>query len=127
MIDANKNNEPLDLSYLREMSGDSPEFIIEMIDLFKSQTPIYMAELADAIGQQDWGKIASSAHKMKPTFTYVGRDDVKDHLQDIEAGARDKVDMQKLASAFEEVRLFINTLYAQLDDARAELQKQITP
>ncbi|RYE58410.1 MAG: Hpt domain-containing protein [Sphingobacteriales bacterium] len=125
MIDVNKNNEPLDLTYLKEMAGDSPEFIIEMIDLFKSQTPIYLSELEDAISQKDWDKIASSAHKMKPTFTYVGREDVKNHLQEMEQGGRDKSDMQQLASAFEEIRLFINTLYAQLDDAKANLQKQL--
>jgi HPt (histidine-containing phosphotransfer) domain-containing protein len=125
MINVNKNSEPLDLSYLKEMSGDSPEFIIEMIDLFKSQTPIYMSELEDAIAQKDWDKIAASAHKMKPTFTYVGREDVKDHLQDIEKGARDQTDMQQLADGFEEVRTFIGTLYAQLDDAKADLQKRL--
>jgi HPt (histidine-containing phosphotransfer) domain-containing protein len=125
MINPNKNSEPLDLSYLREMSGDSPEFIIEMIDLFKSQTPIYLSELEDAIAQKDWDKVASSAHKMKPTFTYVGREDVKDHLQGIEQGARDKSDMQGLAAAFEEVRLFMGTLYAQLDDAKADYQKKL--
>lgn len=125
MIDTNKNSEPLDLSYLREMSGDSPEFIIEMIDLFKSQTPIYMSELEDAIAQKSWEKIAASAHKMKPTFTYVGREDVKDHMQEIEQGARDQSDMQQLASAFEEVRLFIGSLYKQLDETKTELQKQL--
>jgi HPt (histidine-containing phosphotransfer) domain-containing protein len=125
MIDVNKNTEPLDLTYLKEMAGDSPEFIIEMIDLFKTQTPIYLSELEDAISQKDWEKIASSAHKMKPTFTYVGREDVKNHLQEMEQGGRDKTDMQQLADAFEEIRLFINTLYAQLDDAKADLQKQL--
>jgi HPt (histidine-containing phosphotransfer) domain-containing protein len=125
MIDVNKNTEPLDLTYLKEMAGDSPEFIIEMIDLFKSQTPIYLSELEDAISQKDWDKIASSAHKMKPTFTYVGREDVKNHLQEMEQGGRDKSDMQQLAGAYEEIRLFINTLYAQLDDAKADLQKQL--
>jgi HPt (histidine-containing phosphotransfer) domain-containing protein len=125
MIDVNKNTEPLDLTYLKEMAGDSPEFIIEMIDLFKSQTPIYLSELEDAISQKDWDKIASSAHKMKPTFTYVGREDVKNHLQEMEQGGRDKSDIQQLANAYEEIRLFINTLYAQLDDAKVDLQKQL--
>ncbi|PTT02416.1 histidine phosphotransferase, partial [Pedobacter sp. HMWF019] len=41
MIDLKKNNLPLDLSYLKDMSGDSAEFMIEMIDMFKQQTPIY--------------------------------------------------------------------------------------
>ena len=34
MIDENKNEQPLDLSYLREMSGDSADFMIEMLETF---------------------------------------------------------------------------------------------
>jgi transcription termination factor Rho len=45
MIDENKNNQPLDLSYLREMSGDSADFMIEMLDVFQKQTPIYIDDL----------------------------------------------------------------------------------
>jgi transcription termination factor Rho len=45
MINLEKNNLPLDLSYLKDMSGDSAEFMIEMIDMFKQQTPIYMADM----------------------------------------------------------------------------------
>ena len=123
MINLNKNNEPLDLSYLREMSGDSPEFIIEMIDLFKVQTPLYMAELEQAITEQEWDKVAASAHKIKPTFTYVGRDDAKEHMQDMEQNAREKMNVKQLAYDFDEVKQFTAVLYQQLDQAKAEFQK----
>ncbi|MES2829981.1 MAG: Hpt domain-containing protein [Bacteroidota bacterium] len=125
MINVSKNSEPLDLSYLREMSGDSPEFIIEMIDLFKSQTPIYMDELKTAIADQDWDKVAACAHKIKPTFTYVGREDAKDHMQDMEQNAREKINTQQLAGDYQEVNDFTSLLYQQLDLAKADLQKLI--
>jgi len=83
MIDSQKNNEPLDLSYLKDMSGDSAEFIIEMLDMFKAQTPIYMTELEQALADKDWSKVSAAAHKIKPTFSYVGREDAKDHMQKI--------------------------------------------
>lgn len=126
MIDPKKNNEPLDLSYLREMSGDSAEFMIEMLDAFKTQTPIYLAELEQAVQAQDWKKTSECAHKMKPTFYYVGREDVRDHMQDMERNTREMIGIDEIPTAFEEARAFINeVLYRQLDEARAELEKQL--
>ena len=122
MIDPNKNNEPLDLSYLREMSGDNAEFIIEMIDVFKEQTPIYMADLADAVSKQDWVRVSGCAHKIKPTFAYLGREDAKQHMQEMEQAAREgNVDGVAIASAYTEIAAFMDVLYRQLEDARAKL------
>ena len=125
MIDLNKNNEPLDLSYLREMSGDSAEFIIEMIDLFKSQTPVYIAELQQAINDKEWSKAAGFAHKIKPTFVYVGREDAKTHMQLMEDNASSLKDLETLPKACSELTDFVDVLYGQLDKARAELEKQL--
>lgn len=123
MINVSKNDEPLDLSYLKEMSGDSPEFIIEMIDLFKTQTPLYIAELENAIVSEDWDRVAASSHKIKPTFTYVGREDAKEHMQEMEQNAREKMNVKQLPADFNEVKEFTAVLYQQLDNAKADLQK----
>ena len=122
MIDHSKNNKPLDLSYLREMTGDNTEFIIEMIDVFKEQTPLYIAELQHALDAKDWASVASCAHKIKPTFAYLGREDAKDHMQLIEHGARGaSVDEAFLNNACKEVINFIDVLYVQLDKTKADL------
>lgn len=124
MIDNTKNDKPLDLSYLKEMTGDSTEFIIEMIDVFKEQTPIYMIELQQALEAKDWTALSNCAHKIKPTFAYLGRGDAKDHMQMIEHAARSSnVDEAAVAKACAEVISFTEVLYVQLDKARAELSK----
>ena len=125
MLNLEKNNHPLDLSYLSEMSGDSPEFMIEMIDMFKQQTPIYLEDLKNAIEAQDWSRTASCAHKMKPTFAYVGRDDAKEHMQWIEHHARDQQELAKIPGKFDEVNEFVKVLYKQLDDAKAVLSERL--
>ena len=125
MIDAEKNNSPLDLSYLRDMSGDSAEFMIEMIDMFKAQTPLYIADLEHAILAEDWEKAAGHAHKIKPTLSYVGREDARGHLQQIETNARDKSDVALIPQAFAELKDFIQILYRQLDEAKAELETRL--
>lgn len=125
MIDIEKNNSPLDLSYLRDMSGDSAEFMIEMIDMFKLQTPLYIADLEASIAAADWEKAAGHAHKIKPTLSYVGREDARGHLQLIENSARELKDVADLPQAFQEFQDFATVLYRQLDEARAELEKRL--
>ncbi|MES2653213.1 MAG: Hpt domain-containing protein [Bacteroidota bacterium] len=123
MIDQNKNNQPLDLSYLREMSGDSSDFMIEMLDAFQKQTPIYMADLENAIIAEDWKATSEAAHKIKPTFYYVGREDARDHMQIMERNARELIDLQNIPEDFAHAKRFVEILYKQLEEAKAELLK----
>ena len=125
MIDHNKNNEPLDLSYLSDMSGGSAEFMIEMLVVFQTQTPLYMDELEQAVLAKDWKKTAESAHKIKPTFYYVGRPDVRDHMQEMETNARELQNVDNIANTFAETKAFVEILYQQLEDAKRELEKAI--
>jgi HPt (histidine-containing phosphotransfer) domain-containing protein len=125
MIDPIKNNEPLDLSYLRDRSGDSAEFIIEILDLFKAQTPAYVADLGKAIADKDWARASSCAHKIKPTFAYVGRNDAREHMQMMERNARELNHVEDLPKAFSEVCDFVEILYKQLDQSKAELEKRL--
>ncbi|MET3115296.1 HPt (histidine-containing phosphotransfer) domain-containing protein [Pedobacter sp. CG_S7] len=127
MFNVEKNKTPLDLSYLSDMSGDSPEFMVEMIDMFKQQTPLYIADLKQAISDGDWSKVSSCAHKIKPTFAYVGREDARDHMQVMEHDARDLKNLEELIVKFEEINEFMKVLNKQLDEARAELEKRIEP
>jgi len=123
MIDKSRNNQPLDLSYLREMSGDSSDFMIEMLDAFLKQTPIYLADLERAILAEDWKATAECAHKIKPTFYYIGREDVKEHMQTMERNARELRNIEHIPADFNEVKIFVEILYRQLLEAKAALQK----
>lgn len=123
MIDENKNNQPLDLSYLQEMSGDSTDFMIEMLEAFQKQTPIYMDDLEKAVDARDWKATSECAHKMKPTFFYIGRVDVRDHMQEIETNARELRDVETIPGAFKKAKEFVPILYQQLAEAKAELEK----
>ena len=125
MINPNKNNQPLDLSYLSDMSGNSAEFTIEMVEAFQKQTPLYIEQLENAINAEDWKAASECAHKIKPTFYYVGREDARDHMQEIERNTREMKDIELIPAAFHEVKTFVAILYRQLEEAKAELQKKL--
>jgi HPt (histidine-containing phosphotransfer) domain-containing protein len=123
MIDNNINNQPLDLAYLREMSGDSTDFILEMLEAFQMQTPIYMADLEKAIADQNWKSTSEFSHKIKPTFHYVGRDDLKELMQTIERSSREGVNIEQIPDHFATAKRLVARLYEQLEEAKAGLLK----
>lgn len=122
MNNTNEIENPLDLSFLKKMSGNSPKFILTMIDLFISQTPVLLLAVEDAISHQDWDRIASTVHKIKTSFSYLGRADITENLKNIEQQAIEHMDMKTLSMCFEEAKLPIAILTAQLLEYKSKFQ-----
>lgn len=125
MIDPAKSKEDLDLSYLKEMSGDSAEFMIEMLDTLVEQIPVYLEDLQKAVDAEDWKSASEFAHKVKPTFYYVGREDIRDYVQLIERNAKEGIDVHNIPQALAEIKQELKTILEQVGKAKAELQQQL--
>ncbi len=125
MISLTKSKEDLDLSYLKEMSGDSAEFMIEMLDTLVEQIPLYIEDLQKAVDAEDWKAVSEFAHKVKPTFYYVGREDVRDYVQVIECNAKEGVDVTIIPSVLAEIKAELTVILAQVAKSRAELAQQL--
>lgn len=125
MIDPAKSSTDLDLSYLREMSGDSIEFMIEMLDTMAEQIPIYLTDLQNAVDEKNWKMAAEFAHKVKPTFYYVGREDMRDYMQVIERNAKELVSLENIPAALAEIRQETTHLMEQVARSKADLQSQL--
>lgn len=117
-----RDNRPLDLSYLTEMVGDDPVFMIEIFDTFIEQTPFYVAELEDALSKKDWKRVAHAAHKIKPTFSYIGRTDVKELVQIIETDANKQENVEAIPLKVEQLHQIIDDIYSQLSNAIVEVK-----
>ncbi|MDQ8005848.1 MAG: Hpt domain-containing protein [Pedobacter sp.] len=125
MINPAKSKEDLDLSYLREMSGDSAEFMIEMLDTLVEQIPVYLDDLQRAVDAKEWKAASEFAHKVKPTFYYVGREDIRDYMQVIERNAKEEVDVDSIPSALAEIKTELNVILQQVAKSKAELEAQL--
>lgn len=100
----------LDLSYLENMSGGDNGMIAEMIELFLKETPIHLDNLKTANEDQNWSKVASEAHKVKPIMLYVGLSDLNLVCKKLEDNAKTEQDAElsnelilKLVEGYEEV------------------------
>ncbi len=113
----------VDLSYLRDVSSGSNEFMVEMIDLFLQQTPVYFEQLDQFIRDKNWTKVADIAHKIKPTLSFMGADAAKDDMAEIESNARNLKNLDKIAPAFKILNDLSTELFAKLNEIKSELGK----
>ena len=111
----------LDLTYLRDVSSGSNEFMIEMIELFLDQTPEYFANLEKVIVEENWSKVADIAHKIKPTLAFMGADAAKESMGEIEINARNLTNIETIAPAFKALNDFSKILFNKLKEVREEL------
>lgn len=61
----NPSNQPFDLVELSDRCLGDPDFISEMLNLFRNQTPPTLVRLQQAVTSGDVGQASSAAHRLK--------------------------------------------------------------
>ncbi len=111
----------ISLAYLKDIADGSQEFMVEMIDIFLHQTPAYLAELEKSIENKDWSTVAEIAHKVRPTFTFIGVDQLTEIMASIEQKARSGEDLSTISKEFNEVKPLLRRVFEKLAELRKEL------
>lgn len=120
--DLDPANLKIDLTYLNDIAGGDAEFMIDMIDIFIDQTPVYVEQLIAAISEKDWKMVGDIAHKIKPTLAFMGVDNAKDKMAEIEHNARAETNLDSIGEEFAEIKTLCENLYIGLEKVKAELQ-----
>ena len=82
--------EKVDLTYIKSISADNKELLIEMIDIFKSQVTEFIDEINKCLQGNDWMALSRIAHKAKSSATIVGLDDLSKNLKSLELDAKEE-------------------------------------
>ncbi len=123
MSESSKPQFNIDLSYLRDVSSGSDEFMVEMIELFLDQTPAYFEQLNQLIGEENWSKVAEIAHKIKPTLSFMGADAARESMANIETNARNLTNTETIMPAFKSLYDFSGDLFIKLAEVKKELEQ----
>lgn len=93
-----KSNEKLllDLNYLRELSGNSTKFILDMVTAFCNDMPEIVEELFQCIENADYVRISELAHKSKSMASYMGSEGLRKVFLEIEDLSESKGDLKEL-------------------------------
>lgn len=111
----NMNFEQADLTYLMDLSNGNTQLIREILELFIKQTPADMDLLSIHIGQEDWEKAFKQAHHIKPTLAYVGANQLRKELQEIEDAAKHRQNLDSIATKLSTMLPRLDVLYGELN------------
>lgn len=84
----------IDLSYLEDLTDGDNEVMIEMITLLIEETPKHLDTIKQAQDEEDWPKLRSEAHKIKPMFLYVGLNELNEICKELEDNANNKTNLE---------------------------------
>jgi len=104
----------IDLSYLEEVTGGSEEIIKEMLELFLMDTPAQISLIMKNCERKNWDVVRAEAHKLKPSFLYVGLSEAHKKLGELEANARNRVDLENMSEKINFVDSCFKEVYSEL-------------
>ncbi|MGB4971713.1 MAG: response regulator [Cyclobacteriaceae bacterium] len=70
-------NSSGDDQYLRSIIGDNPDRINAIRDFFLTEVPPALITIAELLQKKDFTGVKKLVHKIRPAYTYVGRDDIQ--------------------------------------------------
>jgi CheY-like chemotaxis protein len=100
IVQADKSYYNLD--YLKEVSGNNQDFILEMVQTFITTLPQTLLELKDASTVENWDTLSRLAHQIKPSFTLMGLEFLRSKVAKIEESARTRTKLESLPNVVED-------------------------
>jgi HPt (histidine-containing phosphotransfer) domain-containing protein len=105
-----------DLSYLKNMSGDNPDIIKEMIGIFIDQAEEYIRDMQKNLQDKNYDAIGKLAHKAKSSISIMGMNDLAADMKTLELLAKEEKEKESYPD-------FINKFVSQTQQAIAELKE----
>lgn len=110
----------IDLSNLYAIAGGDDMFVMALLGKMVKQLPVSFEDMDRTCSEEDWQGLKSAAHKAKSTFAYLGLEDMKNRLKDIEHNAMDGTNLGGLPNQVEEALVVGNEILGKL---KLELSK----
>lgn len=106
----------INLSYLKQIADGNDTFIIEMIEMFLNKTPEAIAEMNASLKSQNWEALRQTAHRIKPSFAYIGLSGTQSVLGEIEKLSEEANQPEKVMALMTEVDTVCQSIFSQLQN-----------
>lgn len=88
--------EKPDLSYLMLLMDNNTEIVLEVLEIFKLQTPNDIHNLEMHTRNNDWQMLSKSAHKLKSSVGNLGMNQLKEWFLFIEINGKKETNLNRL-------------------------------
>ena len=107
-----------DLTYLKDLSGNSAKFIYDMINSFISDMPEFLELMSFNANRKEFDKLAAVAHKSKSLAIYLGCKELRQILIEIEEQALTVKDQEKIQRILTDAHTLTDTIIAELKEVK---------
>jgi PAS domain S-box-containing protein len=117
--DAMNSQKLYDLSLLEGL--DDKDSLLDVLNLFLENTPAQMTELAELSKKEEWDALYQLAHKLKGALAMLQATHISELLGKIEAGARERIDIDQIPAKVTEVCTLFDQMKTQLIDEKEQI------
>lgn len=114
-----ETNSVIDLQYLKRVAANEPDFIRDMIAIFLKRVPEAAADIRKGIVDGNIELVWQSAHRIKPTFSYMGMTETSALAAKIEK-------LYKTTPDKTEAEELLTTIENNFNIARSLIEKEFT-
>lgn len=114
------NKATVNLDYLREFSGGSKAFEVEMIQLLLQQIPENIQQILQAKETEDLAAVSQIAHKIKSSVAMLGSPELIPLLNEIEHQSSLGVFSEKIKTDIDRVAYILKQCYPELEQILAD-------
>lgn len=104
-----------DLQALYALANDDKTFMIEMLEIFVSNSKKGVESMEKHLKEENWVKIRAEAHKIIPSFKHLGLTNLADSLKNIEDVTLEKDPSKKVPGLLAGLSAKLNTILRQLE------------
>lgn len=103
-----------DLTMLKKMADGNDQFIKDFITLFLETAPATIMGMQKALSEKDWIQLKNLAHKLKPSFNYLGIMQLTDAAATIEKNVVKQLDMEVIPTLVDQIVEISNIAFTEL-------------
>lgn len=116
------NNTVIDLDYLNDLSMGDDTLVIEMIELFLDSSPEVIHNLRRHHKEENWKSLSGEAHKFKTTLSYMGMNQVKMIVEEIEEKAKQQEKDEETEEKIDRIEEMCKQAYGELNQKLNDLK-----
>src|SRR6476620_10243130 len=116
------NNKHIDLEYLKQISNGSSEFIFQMITVFTEEIPLEIAGMQKHVQNKDWKSLRAVAHKMKPSYSFMGVQQLEEMVSDLEEYSGSETHLEELPELVSKISSITEEVILELQEEKKKFQ-----
>ncbi len=114
-----KKTKITNLEYLREITGEEPSIMKEMIELFITQMPEFLDNMKKQLAEKNYVDLGREAHKAKSSVLIVGMEEAGKALKNLQMLTETGKDVEQYPSY---VKVFSEVCDAAVEELKEELK-----